>query len=55
MLFRSNIIEYILIGFRDFGLKSVSKCYINYSIKLPKVFISPTSGIREFGRFSDIH
>ena len=37
-----NIIEHIPIGLRPFGLKCVSICYINYSRKLPKVFISPT-------------
>ena len=41
-----NIIEHIPIGLRPFGLKCVSICYINYSRKLPKVFIHPTSGIR---------
>ena len=34
------------MGFRPFGLKCVSICYINYSRKLPKVFIYLTSGIR---------
>ena len=32
-----NIIKYIPIGLRPFGL-----CYINYSRKLPKVFVSLT-------------
>ena len=32
-----------------FGLKCVFICYINYSKKLPKVFISLTSGIRAHG------
>ena len=41
-----NIIEYIPIEFRPFGLKYVFICYINYSRKLLKVFISPRSGIR---------
>ena len=31
-----------LLGLRPFGLKCVSICYINYSRKLPKIFISPT-------------
>ena len=43
-----NVIEYIAIGFRHFGLKYVFIYYINYSRKLFKVFISPTSGIRAY-------
>ena len=42
----SSIIEYIFIGFKPFGLKYVFICYINYSRKFFKVFISTTSGIR---------
>ena len=38
-----NIIEHIFIGLRPFGLKCISICYINYSRKLPEVFISLTS------------
>ena len=34
------------MGLRPLGLKCVSICYINYSRKLLKVFISLTSGIR---------
>ena len=34
------------LGLRPLGLKCVSICYINYSRKLLKVFISLTSGIR---------
>ena len=37
------------MGFRPFGLKCVSICYINYLRILFKVFISPTSGIRAHG------
>ena len=37
------------MGLRPFGLKCVSICYINCSRKLPKVFVSPTSGIRAHG------
>ena len=40
------MIEHIRIGLRPFGLKCVSICYINYSRKLLKVFISATNGIR---------
>ena len=29
------------MGLKPFGLKCVSICYINYSKKLPKVFILP--------------
>ena len=36
------------IRLRPFGLKCVSICYINLR-KLPKIFISPTSGIRAHG------
>ena len=32
-------IKHISIGLRPFGLKCVSICYINNSMKLPKVFI----------------
>ena len=44
-----NMIEHIPIRLRPFGLKYVSICYINYSRKLPKVFISPTNGIKTHG------
>ena len=37
-----NIIEHIPIGFKPFRLKCISICYINYSKKPPKMFISPT-------------
>ena len=40
------MIEHIRIGLRSFGLMCVSICYINYSRKLLKVFISTTNGIR---------
>ena len=37
-----NTVSTIPIGLRTFGLKYVSICYINYSRKLPKMFVFPT-------------
>ena len=42
----TNHTNLALIPLRPFGLKYFSICYINYSRKLPKVFISLTRGIR---------
>ena len=43
----------MLIRLRPFGLECVSICYINLR-KLPKVFISSTSGIRAYGSVGQI-
>ena len=49
-----NIIEYIPVGFRPFGLKYVFIYYLNYLRKFLKMFISPTSGIRAHKTHTDM-